>query len=335
MAVTNQDFFTAIETGYPQEVQTEFKYLDVTPGTAEASKALVLDASKGIATITSATITTLTCTTLILGGNTMSGTELGYVDGITPGTVETSKAVVVNATKDAGDFRNLDCVNLDAGSSGAAGTVDVFPSTASKGKLSFSAADNTGDTVTTVTNAAMADTRTLTIPEPGVSAATFAMRSYALAAAGAALTGSAAETDLGTVSLAANTIKAGTVIRIRYQGIATAQAGSTTLTVKLKIGSTVLLTHAAHAVAANDIFCGEFTLVGRAAPGAAAACVGWGLFGPTADDFDQDGTLGMQAKILASTNLATNGALAVAVTGQWGGADASSCRLDVMTVEVL
>lgn len=38
--------------------------LDVTAGTAEASKALVLNASKGISTITSATITTLTSTTV-------------------------------------------------------------------------------------------------------------------------------------------------------------------------------------------------------------------------------------------------------------------------------
>lgn len=40
----------------------------VTPGTAAASKALVLDSSKGIATITSATITTLTTTTANVGG---------------------------------------------------------------------------------------------------------------------------------------------------------------------------------------------------------------------------------------------------------------------------
>lgn len=44
----------------------------VTPGTATASKALVLNASKGIATITSATITTLTATNMdgTVGANT-------------------------------------------------------------------------------------------------------------------------------------------------------------------------------------------------------------------------------------------------------------------------
>lgn len=53
---------------------TEITYLDgLTPGTATASKAVVLDSSKGIATITSATITTLTSTT-IAGGPTFSVT---------------------------------------------------------------------------------------------------------------------------------------------------------------------------------------------------------------------------------------------------------------------
>jgi hypothetical protein len=41
---------------------------NVTPGTAAASKAVVLNGSKGIATITSATITTLTSTTVNAGG---------------------------------------------------------------------------------------------------------------------------------------------------------------------------------------------------------------------------------------------------------------------------
>lgn len=46
---------------------TELSFVDgITAGTATASKALVLDSSKGIATITSATITTANVTTLAL-----------------------------------------------------------------------------------------------------------------------------------------------------------------------------------------------------------------------------------------------------------------------------
>lgn len=52
---------------------SELSVLDgVTPGTAAASKAVVLGASKDIATITSATVTTLTAPT-IAGATTMSG----------------------------------------------------------------------------------------------------------------------------------------------------------------------------------------------------------------------------------------------------------------------
>lgn len=107
---------------------TEIAYVDgLTPGTATASKALVLDSSKGIATITSATITTLTSPT-------------------------------VNAT------------NIDLGASGTAGSVDIFPTTASKGKLTLSATASTGDTTTTITNAAQAGAVTYTIPDAGAAA---------------------------------------------------------------------------------------------------------------------------------------------------------------------
>lgn len=90
--------------------------------------------------------------------------------GVTAGTVTASKAVVVDANKDIGDFRNLDAVNIDAGASGTAGTVDVFPTTASTGKLAISATDNAGNTTTTVTNDSQAGARTYAIPDAGASA---------------------------------------------------------------------------------------------------------------------------------------------------------------------
>lgn len=81
------------------------------------------------------------------------------------GTVTASELVAVDANKDISAFRNAGVVNLDAGSSGAAGTVDIFPSTASKGKLALTAADSAGDTTTTIVNASQATTRTYTIPD--------------------------------------------------------------------------------------------------------------------------------------------------------------------------
>lgn len=65
---------------------TELGYLDgVTAGTATASKALVLNSSKGISTITSATITTLT-----------TNTVLGVVQGLSgAGAVSTTNLVTL------------------------------------------------------------------------------------------------------------------------------------------------------------------------------------------------------------------------------------------------
>lgn len=96
--------------------------------------------------------------------------EQTVLDGVTAGTVKASKAVVVDANKDIGDFRNVDVVNLDAGASGTAGSVDIFPATAAKGKVAITAADNTGDTTTGIAVAAQAGARTLTVPDPGASA---------------------------------------------------------------------------------------------------------------------------------------------------------------------
>jgi len=64
----------------------------------------------------------------------------------------------------------LNCTNLDAGASGTAGTVDIFPTTAAKGKLQITCADQTGDTTVTLTTAAMGGARTITIPDPGAAA---------------------------------------------------------------------------------------------------------------------------------------------------------------------
>lgn len=101
---------------------------------------------------------------------TLNATELGFTDGVTAGTVLASKAAVVDSNKDIGDFRNVDVVNLDAGASGTAGTLDVFPATAAKGKIQVAAADSAGDTTTTITNASQAGARTYTIPDAGASA---------------------------------------------------------------------------------------------------------------------------------------------------------------------
>lgn len=120
--------------------------------------------------------------TLVSTGVTATAGELNYTDVTTAGTVQATKAVVVDGNKDATGFRNVTATGavqgatvvgttsittpaLDAGSSGAAGSVDVFPATASKGKLAITATNNTGDTTTALVAGAQAAARTYTIPD--------------------------------------------------------------------------------------------------------------------------------------------------------------------------
>ena len=107
---------------------------------------------------------------ITIGATTILEAEFGYLDGQTAGTVTASKAVVVDANKDIGDFRNVDATNFDAGLSGTAGSVDIFPASATSGKLALTAADSAGDTTTTIVNASQSGARTYTIPDAGASA---------------------------------------------------------------------------------------------------------------------------------------------------------------------
>lgn len=149
-------------------------------------------------------LTDLNVTSLSVNGVAQTATpaEVNVLAGVTAGTVTASKAVVVDANKDLGDFRNLDAVNIDAGASATAGTVDVFPTTAAKGKIQIAAADSAGDTTTTITNASQSGARTYTIPDAGASAS-FVM------------TGSAAQTISGNLTVS------GTLTNAAYTQTAT------------------------------------------------------------------------------------------------------------------
>ena len=102
-------------------------------------------------------------------GVTASAAEINALDITAAGTVQASKAVVVDTNKDAAAFRNVTVTNLDAGASATAGTVDIFPTTAAKGKIAITAADNTNNDTTTIVNAAQSGAWTYTIPDAGAS----------------------------------------------------------------------------------------------------------------------------------------------------------------------
>lgn len=130
----------------------------------------------GGTTPTSATFTTMTCTTAIVGGSTLSGTELGYVDGITPGTVTASKSVVVDANKDIAEFRNLTATNHIVGVGGSinsdSGTASATDGAATLSKM---AGVVTTEALTTAAGAAY----TLTLTNTAIAAADIVFASVA------------------------------------------------------------------------------------------------------------------------------------------------------------
>lgn len=73
----------------------------------------------------------------------------------------------------------INATNIDLGSSGTAGTVDIFPTAASRGKLILSAVANDGNTNVTLTNAAMAQASVISIPDPGAATANVLLTSAA------------------------------------------------------------------------------------------------------------------------------------------------------------
>ncbi len=158
---------------------------------------------------------------------------------------------------------------------------------------------------------------------------------YRTVAAGTALTASSTETLLGSYSIPADTLKAGTVVKVRFQGIATATNSSDTLTVKLYIGGlagTAILTGTATDVANNNIFAGEALIQIRTAgsPGTLVA-VGTHTDVPAASGTATHGI----CEITASTNVDTAVAQVVGVGGTWSSTNAgNSCRLDILVVEI-
>lgn len=77
-----------------------------------------------------------------------------------------TNATITTLTGTTANVPTVNATNIDAGASGTAGSVDVFPTTASKGKFTVTATDNTGDTTTTLTNAAMGQASVISVRDP-------------------------------------------------------------------------------------------------------------------------------------------------------------------------
>lgn len=132
----------------------------------------------------------------------------------------------------------------------------------------------------------------------------------------------------GTVTIPANTLKVGDVIRVRAQGIATSTNSTDTLNVKLKIGTTVIVATGALDVANNDIFLIDATLVIRTI-GAAGTFIATGTV-----TIGASGTATAKAFNLAETAIDTTAAQTITVTATWSVASPSnSVRQDILLVE--
>ncbi len=93
-------------------------------------------------------------------GDVVLPTTANYIAHFTntTGTLSSAAANVINPG------------NIAAGLSGTAGTLASFPATAARGSLIVQATANTGNTNTTLTNAAMGQASTVTIPDPANAA---------------------------------------------------------------------------------------------------------------------------------------------------------------------
>ena len=158
-------------------------------------------------------------------------------------------------------------------------------------------------------------------------------RAYVNAAASTAISNTTTATNFSlTYDIPAGTLKVGTVVNIRWQGIATATNGSDTLAIRSLIDTTALTTGTATNVADNDIFYGDIMLVCRTA-GSSGTFVMCGIH----TDVPAAGDVAIPlACFLASTAVDTAQALTVAVEATWSVASASnSVRLDVLYVEIV
>lgn len=154
---------------------------------------------------------------------------------------------------------------------------------------------------------------------------------YSATAASTTIGGTSAETafDL-SYTIPANTLKAGTVVDVRYAGFGVTGVGTDTFAHKLYIGGsagTAVLSSAAAQLATNATFTGEAEIHCRTA-GATGTLVAFGTYKQSS----AEGTMTVKDDYTASTTVNTTTAQAIVVTGTWNTSNATSARLDLLRV---
>lgn len=94
---------------------------------------------------------------------------------------------------------------VDIGKSGTAGSLDIFPATASKGKLTIACTNQTGDTTVTLNANAMGQASTINIADPGIAASYLLQSTAAITVAEAnVLYGATAGTQVASKAVVAD-----------------------------------------------------------------------------------------------------------------------------------
>jgi len=250
--------------------------------------------AKLIATSSAGVETTLDMTELA-ALNDIAAADLAKIDGITNGTVAAGKAVVVDSNKDASSFRNVTVTNLDAGASGTAGTVDIFPATASKGKVAISCTDQTGDTTVSLVVGAMGAARTITLRDPGAAASILTTTDSTAAATAATAVEITRACDVSARLVAGGSSLSVTEASHDGKTILLDTASGTTITLPAATGSgakfrfvvSVKATSNQHRinVTGDDAFYGSYNILDMDAAAQAAYAAG-----ADADQFNMNGT---------------------------------------------
>jgi len=191
----------------------------------------------------------VTDNTAITGANSATGDLFMIVDvsdttdAATGTNKKITRAELWNAMLQASPSTTLVVTNLDAGASGTAGTIDVFPTTASKGKLQIAVTDQTGDTTVTLQIGAMATTRAITLADPGATAnilTSTGIGGTQIARASTqfdAVSGTTGTTLTNVIGMVLTVIPATYKYRVCLPGVATANCG---IKAAFKLTTTVL-----------------------------------------------------------------------------------------------
>jgi len=220
------------------------------------------------------------------------------------------------------------------------GTTGVDLTVTANDAGAYTWADSAGTylTLDTTTGAVSLDLTTRVTLTDGVASGTEKLVggvAYRAVAASSAITNTTTEAlfDI-SYTIPADTLKAGTVLEIGYQGIATATNGTDTLTIVLYLGGlggTALLTGTATDVANDNIFTGTaYVTVRTAGTGGTFVAHGSHTDVPAAS-----GTATNVVEIVASTAIDTTATQVVGVGADWGAAaTGNSVRLDFLTVKI-